>query len=195
MDPKGPSQPPLDTAYDQPSNPATQTESEEQYSKSTSASIQRSDPVVDRRERGDVPVPSQHEEAAVPSSLGYGVRDDRHDAGESKGSPVSDLTGEQMRAPGEGDIAQAQHTKQGFGEQPDLASDLDKKKEDQQRRLQERDYGNEAEKSGSLGEVDVKSAVGGSGKGVVGVAKGSGGRGAGEGLEGGGRGLEGLGDV
>lgn len=83
MDPKGPSQPPLDTAYDQPSNPATQTESEEQYSKSTSASIQRSDPVVDRRERGDVPVPSQHEEAAVPSSLGYGVRDDRHDAGES----------------------------------------------------------------------------------------------------------------
>lgn len=100
-----------------------------------------------------------------------------------------------MRAPGEGDIAQAQHTKQGFGEQPDLASDLDKKKEDQQRRLQERDYGNEAEKSGSLGEVDVKSAVGGSGKGVVGVAKGSGGRGAGEGLEGGGRGLEGLGDV
>ncbi|KAL9607884.1 MAG: hypothetical protein Q9167_007247 [Letrouitia subvulpina] len=195
MDPKGPSQPPLDTAYDHPSNPATQTKSEEEYSKSTSASIQRSDPQVDRRERGDVPVPSRHNEAAVPSSLGYGVRDDRDDAGESKGPPVSDLEGEQMRAPGEGDIAQAQQTKQGFGEQPDLASDLDKKKESQQKRLQERGYGNEAENSGSLGEVDVESVVGGSGKGVVSAAKNSGGRGAGEGREGGGRGLEGLGDV
>ena len=36
-----------------------------------------------------------------------------------------------MRAPGEGDVYKAQFDKSGFGEQKDLASDLDRKKEEQ----------------------------------------------------------------
>ena len=90
MNPSGPSQPPLNTAYDQSSNPATQTDQEQAYSNSTTASFQRSDRTVDRREQGDVPVPSDHDGAALPSSLGYGTRDNRGDAGESVGD-ISDF--------------------------------------------------------------------------------------------------------
>ena len=36
-----------------------------------------------------------------------------------------------MRAPGEGDVYNAQFSKSGFGEQNDLASDLDRKKQEQ----------------------------------------------------------------
>ena len=82
MDPTGPSQPPLNTAYDQPGNPASQSDYEKQKSNSTAASIQRSDPTIDSRERGDIPVPSKHGEEATPSSLGYGYRDSSGDAGE-----------------------------------------------------------------------------------------------------------------
>lgn len=83
MDPTGPSQPNLDTAYDQPSNPVSQTDYEKQDSTSTGASIQRSDPTIEKRERGDVPVPSSHDGGPTPSSLGRGARDDKGDAGES----------------------------------------------------------------------------------------------------------------
>ncbi|KAL8824114.1 MAG: hypothetical protein Q9170_008248 [Blastenia crenularia] len=194
MDPTGPSQPPLDTAYDHPSNPATQSQQEQEDSSSTSASIQRSDPTVEQRERGDVPVPSSHGEGPTPSSLGYGARDSSGDSGESMGEPVSSLTGEQMRAPGEGDIASAQDNKHGFGEQADLASGLDRKKEEQQGRLENRYSGGSSGKGGP-GGVDVQSAIGGQGKGVVGADQGSGGRRFGEGEEGGGRGTEGLRDI
>ncbi|KAL8731103.1 MAG: hypothetical protein Q9166_003631 [cf. Caloplaca sp. 2 TL-2023] len=194
MDPSGPSQPPLNTAYDQPGNPATQSDYEKQKSNSTSSSIQRSDPTFEKRERGDAPVPSSHGEGPTPSSLGYGARDSSGDAGESMGEPVSNLTGEQMRAPGEGEIASAQDDKHGFGEQADLASGLDRKKEEQQERLEER-YNGGSSRKGGPGGVDVQSAIGGGDKGVVGAGQGSGARGHGEGEEGGGRGLENLGDV
>ncbi|KAL8719679.1 MAG: hypothetical protein Q9225_003334 [Loekoesia sp. 1 TL-2023] len=194
MDPAGPSQPPLNTAYDHPSNPASQSEYEQRASSSTSASIQRSDPTIEQRERGDVPVPSSHGQGPTPSSLGYGVRDSSGDAGESMGEPVSSLTGEQMRAPGEGDVASAQDKKHGFGEQADLASGLDRKKEEQQQRLENR-YNGASSGKGGPGGVDVESAIGGGSKGVVGAGQGSGGRGLGGGEEGGGRGLEGLRDV
>ncbi|KAL8772250.1 MAG: hypothetical protein Q9209_002462 [Squamulea sp. 1 TL-2023] len=194
MDPTGPSQPNLNTVYDQPGNPASQSEGEKQNSNSTSASIQRSEPTVDKRERGDVPVPSSHGQGPTPSSLGYGARDDNEDPGDSKGEPVSSLEGEQMRAPGEGDVASAQDTKHGFGEQADLASGLDRKKEEQQKRLDNR-YNGGSSGRGGPGGVDVKAAIDGGGKGVVGANQGSGARGHGEGEEGGGRGLENLGDV
>ncbi|KAL8816670.1 MAG: hypothetical protein Q9223_004360 [Gallowayella weberi] len=194
MDPTGPSQPNLDTAYEHPGNPASHSESEKQSSNSTSASLQRSGPIADKRERGDAPVPSSHGEGPTPSSLGYGARDSSGDAGESKGEPVSSLEGEQMRAPGEGDIRTAQDNKHGFGEQADLASGLDRKKEEQQERLDSR-YNGASDGKGGPGGVDVQSAIGGRGKGVVGAAQGSGARGDGEGEEGGGRGLENLGDV
>ncbi|KAI4226216.1 MAG: hypothetical protein L6R36_003352 [Xanthoria steineri] len=192
MDPSGPSQPPLNTAYEHPGNPASQSEGEKQSP--TSASIQRSDPTIDKRQRGDAPVPSSHGEGPTPSSLGYGARDSSGDAGESKGEPVSSLTGEQMRAPGEGDIASAQDNKHAFGEQADLASGLDRKKEEQQQRLEDRYNGGSSGKGGP-GGIDVESAIGGGGKGVVGAGRGSGARGHNEGEEGGGRGLENLGDV
>ncbi|KAL8895979.1 MAG: hypothetical protein Q9207_007927 [Kuettlingeria erythrocarpa] len=194
MDPTGASQPNLDTAYNQPSNPASQTDYEKQESTSTSTSIHRSDPTVEKRERGDVPVPSSHEGGPNPSSLGYGARDGKGDAGERMGEPVSSLTGEQMSTFGEGEVASTQDRKHGFGEQADLASGLDRKKEDQQRRLDHRYDGDSGGKGGS-GGIDVQSVIGGAGKGVVGAGKDSGARGSAEGEEGGGRGLEGLRDV
>ncbi|KAI4116250.1 MAG: hypothetical protein LQ345_003294 [Seirophora villosa] len=195
MDPTGPAQPNLNTVYDQPANPASQSDLEKQKSTSTAASIQRSDATAEKRERGDVPVASTHDGGPMPSSLGYGARDSSGDAGESMGEPVSSLTGEQMRAPGEGDIADAQDTKHGFGEQADLASGLDRKKEEQRNRLADRSGMGPEGGKGGRGGVDVQGAIGGGGKGVVGAGKGSGGRGDREGGEGGGRGLEGLGDV
>ena len=68
-----------------------------------------------------------------------------------------------MRAAGEGDIASAQDKKHGFGEQGDLASGLDRKKDEQ---------GKVKEARGSVpagGGVDVGAAIGGRGKGFVGA--------------------------
>ena len=78
------------------------------------------------------------------------------------GGPVSNQEGEQMRAAGDGDIAAAQDQKHGFGEQSDLASGLDKKKEEQAKIKEARGFG------GGAGGVDVQGAVGGGGKGFVG---------------------------
>lgn len=44
---------------------------------------------------------------------------------------VANTEAEQMRPFGEGEVAAAQDTKTGFGEQKDLASDLDRKKAEQ----------------------------------------------------------------
>lgn len=78
------------------------------------------------------------------------------------GGPVSNQEGEQMRAAGDGDIASAQDTKHGFGEQQDLASDLDRKKAEQAEIKDARGSG-----SGGRG-VDVQAAVRGRNKGFVG---------------------------
>lgn len=79
MDPQAPSQPNLDTVYDQPSNPAQST-SEHAASTSKSASLQRSDPAAEHRKQGDV---SSGEQNAMPSAMGYGARDASGDAGDS----------------------------------------------------------------------------------------------------------------
>lgn len=97
----------------------------------------------------------------MPSSLGYGAQDASGDAGESMGGAVSNQEGEQMRAAGDGDIAAAQDKKHGFGEQSDLASDLDRKKADQAKIKEDRSMG------GGSDSVDVEGAVGGGGKGFV----------------------------
>ncbi|KAF6220278.1 hypothetical protein HO133_003410 [Letharia lupina] len=164
MDPQAPSQPSIDTAYDNPDNPADQTASERKDATSTSASQQRSDPASERREPndtvGDRGSASQNE--AMPSSLGYGAQDSSGDADESMGGPVSNQEGEQMRAAGDGDIAAAQEGKHGFGEQTSLTSDLDRKKAEQAEIKDERDGG------GGGGGVDVQGALGGGNKGFVG---------------------------
>ena len=162
MDPSGPSQPSLNEAYAHPSNSA-QSSSEHTDSTKTSASQARSGPTFSSREPNDVITD------ATPSSLGYGVQDSRHDAGESLGQAASDLEGEQMRAPGDGDIARMQERKGGFGEQKGLTEGLDRKKEEQQALKQERGYTGEGAGEGS-GGVDVEGAIGGE-KGFVGAAK------------------------
>lgn len=70
-----------------------------------------------------------------------------------------------MRAAGEGDIYKAQMEKTGFGEQGDLAAGMDRKREAQDKIKEERGQ------EGGEGEVDVdvEAAVGGRGKGFVGV--------------------------
>lgn len=83
MDPTVQSQPPHNTAYNHPSNPASQNPSEEKFSTSISASLQRSDSTAEARRPNDLPVSSSHGEIdATPSSLGFGVRDDRGDRGD-----------------------------------------------------------------------------------------------------------------
>ena len=69
---------------------------------------------------------------------------------------ASDTEGEQMRAPGEGDVYRQQFHKTGFGEQADLASDLDRKKAEQAPLREE--VAERREK-----DVDVGGAIGGRG--------------------------------
>ena len=85
MDPQGPSQPSIDTAYDNPDNPVDQTSSERKDATSVVASQQRSDPKYERREPNDTigDRGSASQNKAMPSSLGYGARDSSGDAGES----------------------------------------------------------------------------------------------------------------
>ncbi|CAD6575846.1 MAG: hypothetical protein ASARMPREDX12_007597 [Alectoria sarmentosa] len=165
MDPQAPSQPSIDTAYENPDNPADQTPSESKNATSIGASQQRSDPTYERRELndtvGDRGSASQSE--AMPSSLGYGAQDSGGDAGESMGGPVSNQEGEQMSAAGDGDIAVAQERKHGFGEQTSLTSDLDRKKAEQAEIKDGRSNG-----GGGGGGVDVQGALGGGNKGFVG---------------------------
>ncbi len=78
------------------------------------------------------------------------------------GGPVSNQEGEQMSAAGDGDIAAAQDTKHGFGEQGDLASGMDRKKSEQADIKNARRGG-----GGDGGGVDVQGALGGGEKGFV----------------------------
>lgn len=93
MDPQAPSQPSIDTAYDNPDNPIDQTSSERREATSISASQQRSDPTYERRGPNDTignrGSASQNE--ATPSSLGYGARDSSGDAGESVSATLEAL--------------------------------------------------------------------------------------------------------
>jgi len=128
MDPTGPSQPPLDTAYETAGNPASQNPQEQSNAQVNDSSNTGS--LVDSREQGDIPVPSAHSGGGVPSSLGYGSRTGAGDSTSGEAG-LSNTDAEQMAAPGEGEIAAAQDKKTGFGEQKDLASDLDRKKAEQ----------------------------------------------------------------
>ena len=171
MDPSGPSQPPLDEAYDQPSNPSSKNPNEISSGGSTSASKRRTAPQMDRREPGDLRDSVTGYEGgqggeggykANTGSLGYGAVGDqarRGDEDNMYGDPVSNTEGEQMRAAGDGDIAKAQETKGGFGEQDDLASGLDRKKQEQQE-VKEQRHGGSSGSGGGGGGVDVQGVLG-----------------------------------
>ena len=115
----------------QEKNPASKTQQESTTSQDKS---QLGSKTIDHREEHDVP--SQHGDAATASSLGYG------DTGslKEKSLPKSDehpyakdgnLEGEQMRAPGEGEVAEAVRTGGGGGHagQESLTQNLDAKAE------------------------------------------------------------------
>ncbi|OTA59094.1 hypothetical protein K449DRAFT_397400 [Hypoxylon sp. EC38] len=129
MDPSGPSQPPKHAAYEIQDNPATSTPSEQR-----SAQHHLHGKPIDER----IP-PSQSSglSEAVPSSLGYGIHgapagEEQYGRTQEQVGRSRELDGEQMRAPGEGNVASAVERKSGAsGEQPDLASDLDRKKREQ----------------------------------------------------------------
>ncbi|OTB09719.1 hypothetical protein K445DRAFT_323699 [Daldinia sp. EC12] len=124
MDPSGPAQPPKDTAYETQGNPVTSNPSE-QYSAEHHT---RGNPVDERSPSGK---PSGINDA-VPSSLGYGIHgapagEERYGRTQEQVGRSRELEGDQMRAPGEGDVANAVERKPGAsGSQPDLASDLDR---------------------------------------------------------------------
>lgn len=83
MDPTGPSQPSLDTAYTQPSNPA-QSSFEESTSRTPAASAQRSDTTTETRKPNDAINEGGNDQSeAMPTSMAYGARDASGDAGDS----------------------------------------------------------------------------------------------------------------
>ena len=172
MDPSAPSQPPLDEAYEQPSNPSTKNPDEISSGTSTSTSYQRSDPSIDSRSPGDLRDSLSGQEGGQggeggyksnTGSLGYGAVGEEAKRGDQEaryGAPVSNTEGEQMRAAGDGDIAKAQERKTGFGEQADLVGGLDRKMEEQ-RGVKERRYGDADGGGDSGGGVDVQGVLGG----------------------------------
>lgn len=141
MDPSGPAQPPKNTAYTTPANPASSTPSEVQQQQRQGAHGNNNPSPTDERmppSSSRVGGGSSSIDEATPSSLGYGIHG--APAGEERfgrtaavveqeeqGGHRGELDGEQMRASGEGDVASVVRRKPGAtGEQPDLASDLDR---------------------------------------------------------------------
>lgn len=118
MDPQGPSQPSQQTSYNQPSNPSAKTTTEHTDSHDSSSS---SAPPIDHRQPHDVP--STHSTAATATSLGRGETGtllERDVSGsDAQNYSKSELEGEQMRAPGEGEVASAVTEKKfgGHGEE------------------------------------------------------------------------------
>lgn len=176
MDSKQPSQPPLNTAFKQDDNPAQTTDLEQLTGIQASKGSENS-PQVDRRSAHDVE--SSHTNPPTSTALGAGERGPlvsrplSNSTAETASS--SELEGEQMRAPGEGDVADAVKNKAdkgGFGEQKSLTADLDAKKAEHEEKLEK--YGllpqRDTDWIGSK-EVDVQGALGGRGTAVVGVGE------------------------
>jgi hypothetical protein len=77
MDPSGPAQPPLNTVYNTAGNPADQNPQEQRNANANAST--NSGSLVEAREDGDVPLPSNHSEAATSAPLGHGARDSSGD--------------------------------------------------------------------------------------------------------------------
>ncbi|KAI1458025.1 hypothetical protein F4805DRAFT_154424 [Annulohypoxylon moriforme] len=130
MNPSGPPQPPKSTAYETQSNLATSNPLEQRKAHDHHT---RGTDVAERMP----PTRSKGVEEATPSSLGYGIHgapagEERYGRSQEQVGRARELEGEQMRAPGEGDVARAVEGKPGAGgEQIDLAGDLERKKNEQ----------------------------------------------------------------
>ena len=133
MDPSGPSQPSWPAAYETKGNPADSNPAEQRNAEQKQQ--QQRSPLTEDRKPGS----KQHSSTAdaLPSSLGQGSRgplqgEERHGRSDEDVGRHNELDGEQMRAPGEGRVAQAVEDKPGAGPlEPDFASDLDRKKQEQ----------------------------------------------------------------
>jgi hypothetical protein len=184
LDPSVPSQPNQQVSLEQPTNPASKTAEEQAIAQDTS---QASEPPIDHRSQHDVP--SSHGAEATSSSLGQG------DTGalKQKDLPESDAQnysedpsteGEQMRAPGEGDVADAVMRgggktgggkTGGGGEQESLVQNMEAKTQAHKQALHERRErtGAEIEEekkedwTGKKNSVDLGRALGGRGIAVV----------------------------
>ncbi|KAL5121258.1 hypothetical protein ACEQ8H_000726 [Pleosporales sp. CAS-2024a] len=139
LDPKGPSQPTLTQAYTTPGNPASQTPAEQAQASvhaadNSPAAVAAVDQRIPTKQASDAqglanakpPAAGRH--GAPPGEEANGLTE--ADVGRHK-----ELDGEQMAAAGEGDVAAAVAKRGkgqgGGGAEPDLASDLDRKKAEQ----------------------------------------------------------------
>ncbi|KPI43198.1 uncharacterized protein AB675_6668 [Cyphellophora attinorum] len=128
LDPSGPSQPTQQQGLNQAGNPADKTSAEGRQHKQATSDV-----------------PSTHDGEARPSALGAGDTGalKEKDISRSDAHPYSkdgNLEGEQMRAPGEGDVAEAVRSGGGGGHlgQEDLMSDMDRKAKDHELELKKR---------------------------------------------------------
>lgn len=177
MDPKGPAQPSQQTGYNQLSNPITQTSSEQSQARDPSTSTA---PPIDHRQPHDIP--STQNIDATPSALARGdtgpLRQNdtsTSDAQNYSKDPV--LEGEQMRPPGEGDVASAVTDKTfgGHGEEGSYTENIEEKTQAHDAALHQRGErtGAEIEQeeqedwTGKKGNVDLGEALGGRGNAVV----------------------------
>jgi hypothetical protein len=130
LDPKGPSQPTLNQAYTTPGNPASQNPAEHAQASFNAADNSAS---VDQR----IPTKQASDNQGLENAKAPGGGKHGAPAGEeAKGLTEEDvgrhkeLDGQQMAAPGEGDVAAAVAKggkgQGGGGAEPDLASDLDR---------------------------------------------------------------------
>lgn len=137
MDPSGPAQPSWRNAYETEGNPAETNTAEQDRAQ------QKSDFLERQQQRGDDYTAEDRKPGtqksygdtadATPSSLGYGKSGGSLTGEERQGKSEEDvgrhreLEGEQMRAPGEGEVADVVSRKPGAGPlEPDFASDLDR---------------------------------------------------------------------
>ncbi|KAF2836252.1 hypothetical protein M501DRAFT_996986 [Patellaria atrata CBS 101060] len=103
--PTGPSQPSKTAAYTQSSNPTTSAPAEDSTARQTAkANTDPENHPVEHRGSHQ-----QDPDAAVPASLGRGVRGagSGEDATEEEVGRHRELEGEQLAAPGEGEVAEA----------------------------------------------------------------------------------------
>ncbi|KAK7752036.1 hypothetical protein SLS62_006000 [Diatrype stigma] len=126
-----PSQPPSNAAYTTEGNPTTSNPAEQREAHNNHPQGR----IIDERRKPSSNYPQDQE--AVPSSLGYGIHgappgEERSGKTDEQIGRHQELEGDKMRMLNEGEVADAVHRKPGAtGSQPDLASDLDRKKQEQ----------------------------------------------------------------
>ncbi|KIW22195.1 uncharacterized protein PV07_12106 [Cladophialophora immunda] len=169
LDPQAPSQPSQQTGLNQGLNPASKTSQEQTAAQDTSSTQSKT---VDRRSAHDVP--SEHGEAAKPGALGIGERGPlterripESDA-QNYSEGNSNLEGEQMRMPGEGNVARAVRKGGGggYGEEESLTQNIDRKAADHERELHRRgertgkEIEEEEQEDWTGKKADIASALG-----------------------------------